>query len=464
MLTSTRAGVYGGGEGGEGADDVGANPGGGGGGASPGSGSGQPTPAGVPIVSSMRLEIDKSICQGNYVLVSRFVSKLEQTVPVPIPTLHKMRVGIHDQQPERRIPLVDAELRRRYDLAINDCGDDKEDDLIQISQYISELELIRSQLGDQINKPPLAKLLKTSEFPKMPKDSYFRMENCEDIIKFTIQCSNLFLAKSMPLCQYPALVRNLIDSTDATEKTKSVLKNLRDSETHETKHFKEPVQFNRIIIDRLMPYPVDCLLKKFLNDMQNKKLNVEVRIERARKAKAMLEKRYRNSDKTRIHFQLLKVQRYQALKYYGQQTLVDILIKGDKRPFGSEGYLSVMEHTKFHTMTESHIRMAAVLQGEPVQAENSTTNANKRYKPDNGAPNQNKPVGQAQEKKEAREERPCPYCLVMPAPHRYSKCPNNNKKVNEAKQAEERAKKDVQIARLSITSGKVEEITEGAEH
>ncbi|KNC85516.1 hypothetical protein SARC_02317 [Sphaeroforma arctica JP610] len=65
-----------------------------------------------------------------------------------------------------------------------------------------------------------------------------------------------------------------------------------------------------------------------------------------------------------------------------------------------------------------------------IQDENSTTTANKRYKPDNGAPNQNKPVGQAQEKRGAREE------------HRFSKCPK--KKGNQAKQAEERAKKDVQ--------------------
>ncbi|KNC84674.1 hypothetical protein SARC_03108 [Sphaeroforma arctica JP610] len=354
MPTATRAGVYGGEEGSEGADDVGVSPMGG---PSPGNSSGQPTPAGVPIVASaMRLEIDKNICQCNHVMVSRFVSKLEQTAPVPIPTLHKMRVGIYDQQPERRMPLVDAELRRRYDHAINDCGDDEEDQLIQISLYISELELMRSRLGDQINEPPLAKLLKTSEFPKMPKDSYFRMENCEDILEFTTQCSDIFLAKSMPLCQYPALVRSLLDSTDATEKTKSVLNNLRDYETHATKHIKDPEQFNRIIIDRLRPHPVDYLLEKFLNDLQNKKMNVEVRTERVHKTMAMLEERYRDSDKEPIHFQILKVQRYQALKYYGLQPVVDTLIKGDKQPDGSEGHLSDIEHTKLHTMTETHIR------------------------------------------------------------------------------------------------------------
>ncbi|KNC72542.1 hypothetical protein SARC_14899, partial [Sphaeroforma arctica JP610] len=48
----------------------------------------------------------------------------------------------------------------------------------------SELELMRSRLGGQINKPPPTELLKTSELPKMPKDSNFRMENCEDIIQF----------------------------------------------------------------------------------------------------------------------------------------------------------------------------------------------------------------------------------------------------------------------------------------
>ncbi|KNC87257.1 hypothetical protein SARC_00643 [Sphaeroforma arctica JP610] len=118
--------------------------------ASPGISSGQPTPAGVPIAASaMRLDIDKSICHGNHVLVRRFVSKLEQTAPVPILTLHKMRVGIHDQQPASQ-PLVDAELKRRFGQAIDDCGDDEEDKLIQISLYISELELMRSRLGDPI--------------------------------------------------------------------------------------------------------------------------------------------------------------------------------------------------------------------------------------------------------------------------------------------------------------------------
>ncbi|KNC78740.1 hypothetical protein SARC_08835 [Sphaeroforma arctica JP610] len=161
------------------------------GGPSPDNSSDQPTPAGVPIVvTAIRLEIDKNICQGNYVLVSRFVSKLEQTAPVPIPTLHKMR--------------------------------------------------------------------------------------------------------------YPALVRSLLDSTDATGKPKSVLNNLRDSETHATKHFKDPEQFNR-------PHPVDNLLEKFLNNLQNKKMNVEVRTERVHKTMAMLEERYRNSDEEPIHYQILKV-------------------------------------------------------------------------------------------------------------------------------------------------------------
>ncbi|KNC86343.1 hypothetical protein SARC_01502 [Sphaeroforma arctica JP610] len=338
--------------------------------ASPGSSLGQPTPAGVPILASaMRLEIDKIICQGNHVLVSRFVFKLEQTAPVPIPTLHKMRIGTHDQQRERRMPLVEAELRRRYDQAINDYGDDEEDKFIQISLYISELELMCSRLGDQINEPSLKKLLKTSELSKMPKDSFFRMESCKDIIEFTTHCSDLFLAKSMPLCQYPALVRSLLDSTDATGKTKSVLNNLRSSETHATRHFTDPEQFNRIIIDQLRSNPVDYLLEKFLNDMQNKMMNVEVRTDSVHKTMAILEERYRNSDKEPIHFQILKVQRYLALKYYGLQSVVDNLIKGDKQPDGSEGHLSDMDHAKFHTMTETHIRTAAVTQAERMLRE-----------------------------------------------------------------------------------------------
>ncbi|KNC73201.1 hypothetical protein SARC_14241, partial [Sphaeroforma arctica JP610] len=93
-----------------------------------------------------------------------------------------------------------------------------------------------------------------------------------------------------------------------------------------------------------------------------------------------------------------------------------------------------------------------------TQVEDNSTNANKRHKTDNGLQNQNKQGEQTRKKKEAREERACPYCLVMPYPHRYSECPD--KKAVQAKKAEQRAKKDVQIARLSITSGKAEDITE----
>ncbi|KNC81368.1 hypothetical protein SARC_06312 [Sphaeroforma arctica JP610] len=43
-------------------------------------------------------------------------------------------------------------------------------------------------------------------------------------------------------------------------------------------------------------------------------------------------------------------------------------------------------------------------------------------------------------------------------------CECLEKKANQAKKAAQQAKKDVQIARLSITSGKVDDITEGDEH
>ncbi|KNC84281.1 hypothetical protein SARC_03507, partial [Sphaeroforma arctica JP610] len=91
-----------------------------------------------------------------------------------------MRVGIYDQQPERRIPLVDSELRKSYDQTINACGDDEEDALFQISHYISELDMMRSYSGDKVNEPALSKLLKISEFPKLTRDPFFKIENCED--------------------------------------------------------------------------------------------------------------------------------------------------------------------------------------------------------------------------------------------------------------------------------------------
>ncbi|KNC85523.1 hypothetical protein SARC_02284 [Sphaeroforma arctica JP610] len=87
-------------------------------------------------------------------------------------------------------------------------------------------------------------------------------------------------------------------------------------------------------------------------------------------------------------------------------------------------------------MAEASIRAASKVQGDRMlreqlrvqnkrqnsqttnHPESSTTATNKRHKPDNGAPNQPQPTGQAQEKKRSREERSCPYCKIMPGPHR----------------------------------------------
>ncbi|KNC82103.1 hypothetical protein SARC_05613 [Sphaeroforma arctica JP610] len=174
MPTATRAGVYGG-DGDDtnmhGMDNRPAGE------PTPGRSSSLQTSEGVPIqASAMQLEIDKSICQGNYFLASRFISKLEATAPVAIASLHKMRVGIYDQQHERRIPLVNTELRKRYDQCINACGDDDEDEVIQISQSINELEIMRSRLGYKVKAPALSKLLKTSKFSKLLRDSSFKMK------------------------------------------------------------------------------------------------------------------------------------------------------------------------------------------------------------------------------------------------------------------------------------------------
>ncbi|KNC81367.1 hypothetical protein SARC_06311 [Sphaeroforma arctica JP610] len=70
------------------------------------------------------------------------------------------------------------------------------------------------------------------------------------------------------------------------------------------------------------------------------------------------------------------------------------------------------------------------------QPQNATTNTIRRHKPDNGAPKQTKPIRQPQEKKGVS---------------------NQNKKV------EEHVQNDMQVARLSITSGKVEETTDSDE-
>ncbi|KNC84798.1 hypothetical protein SARC_03006 [Sphaeroforma arctica JP610] len=120
-----------------------------------------------------------------------------------------------------------------------------------------------------------------------------------------------------------------------------------------------------------------------------------------------------------------------------------------------------MKHTAFHSLTEASLRAAAKVQGDRCIESVSDTTRRQPTKARLSAPKQTKP-GQTQEKKGAREERTCPYCKEMPVPHRFSQCPM--KASNQAKQVEEQVKKDVQIAKLSITSGKIEDITEGEEH
>ncbi|KNC77460.1 hypothetical protein SARC_10081 [Sphaeroforma arctica JP610] len=121
-----------------------------------------------------------------------------------------------------------------------------------------------------------------------------------------------------------------------------------------TKHYKDPEQLNRIIIDKLRQSG-RLFVREVFNDMQNVTLNVE------------LEKRYRNSDKEPIHTQILKIIRYQALTYYGQYEKVDAIIKADKQPDGNEGHLSDMKHTVFHSRTEATVRAVAKVQ--PVSAQ-----------------------------------------------------------------------------------------------
>ncbi|KNC85493.1 hypothetical protein SARC_02330 [Sphaeroforma arctica JP610] len=309
----------------------------------PGSGSRLQVPSGVPTQASViRLGIDKSICQGNYVLFSRLVAKLEQTVPAVIESLHKLKVATYDQHPERRMPLVDTELRKRYYQAINECGDEAEDE-------------------------------------------------------------------------------------------------------------------------------------KFLNDTKNKALNVEVRIEQLHRTMQVLEERYRDTDKEPIHTQLLKVARYKALIYYRQQEKVDTIIETDKLPDGSDGPLSDMKHSVFYYLTEASIKAAAKVQADRLYIERKryssktanlaklttlyTTAAAKRHKPNNGTRRQTRAAGQPHKKKRA-QIRACPYCKVS-APHRFSQCPM--KASDQNKKAEERIKNDMQVARLSITSGKVEDMRDSDE-
>ncbi|KNC85083.1 hypothetical protein SARC_02711 [Sphaeroforma arctica JP610] len=166
--------------------------------------------------------------------------------------------------------------------------------------------------------------------------------------------------------------RYLLDSIDTTETTKGVPNELRYSETQMTKHYKDPEQLNRIIIVSLRHHPVENLLEKFLNDMQNKTLNVEVHTERLHRTMQVLEECYRNSDKETIHTQNPQDQ---ALTYYGQQKKVDVIIKADKLPDESEGHLSDMKHTTFYSPTEAIIRVAAKVQAERLYRERKKRNS-----------------------------------------------------------------------------------------
>ncbi|KNC78741.1 hypothetical protein SARC_08836 [Sphaeroforma arctica JP610] len=89
-------------------------------------------------------------------------------------------------------------------------------------------------------------------------------------------------------------------------------------------------------------------------------------------------------------------------------------------------------------MTETRIRTAALMQAERMLRDQTRT-ANKRNNAQTTTP--------AEDNSTNANKRECP-----------------EKKANQATKTEQRAKKDIQIAKLSITSGKVEDITDGDEH
>ncbi|KNC85701.1 hypothetical protein SARC_02112 [Sphaeroforma arctica JP610] len=180
----------------------------------------EPKPARAPLdpaMSKYRIVLGKTIYEGNFYIVDILVDKLyAQTAddPIDMIALHKVRKAVHDQQPNRLIPVIDQWLPELYNKAMKNCDKSNHDECIAIIGCMSDLTLIRSHEGDKIAELEMVKLLKMSEFTKWPAGKYVSMADCRDTIEFVSVAKDLFASTSMPLVQYISLVQELLRQTD----------------------------------------------------------------------------------------------------------------------------------------------------------------------------------------------------------------------------------------------------------
>lgn len=415
-----------------------------------------------------------------------------------VQSLQKIRNVIHTQQPRRIMIKTDAWLKEVYGRQFELHRDGDEDQCLEIGIAIAELERFTSREGDKPDDPPIHKLWKVSDVPIAKNNGNFRLSDCSDVIPYMGVMTDLHGNSGMPIRQYMTLVIQNVSKTDATEVTKSALKKIRD-DPELTKDFTCVEDYNILIINTLRKTPVDYLYEKWLLDLHDKTLNVEVRAERLRKTLKEIDNRYGSiPDREPMHLQLLKIDRYQTLKYYGLQHEVDKIIKAQTGTEGTSGHLSdIPEHT-FYALTEDLIRQATILQGNRMRSEqrrasrqqrevnpqSSTRNPRDDHYRGNtqgrgldseggshaGRTRNQAPTSRQQEggtKRKWKYARACPHCGENPCEHEFKHCPQHPaKKAREHKgnaNTQENQSSAVHINQLAITDGKkIEELPDQA--
>lgn len=281
---------------------------------------------------------------------------------IEVASLQKIRNAIHTQQPRRIMVKTDAWLKEVYGKQFDLYHNKDEDKCIEIGVAIAELERMTSREGDKGDDPPISKLWKVSDVPIAKDNHRYSLAECADIIRYMDAMTSLHGNSGMPVRQYMTLVIQNMSRTDATEVSKSALKKIRDN-PELTKDFTCVEDYNILIINTLRKTPIDYLYEKWLLDLHDKTLNVEVRSERLRKTLKEIDNRYGAiKDREPMHVQLLKLDRYQTLTYYGLQTEVDRLIKAQTGTDGKSGHLSDISEQTFYELTDDYIRQATAIQ------------------------------------------------------------------------------------------------------
>ncbi len=441
-------------------------------------------------------------CSRLITVIRDRIWKLGPDDKVEVDSLHKLRKAVHEQQPKRMQPKLDAWLEELFErelvATLKKGGNDAE--LIKLAGYKADLVLFSARDGDRLEEPGLNKLWKVADFPKWPANLEISMADCVDVIPFMSKALEMFENSGMPLVQYVSLIQQFLIQTDATDVSKTAIRDIK-KQPELTKDFTDATDYNILIINTLRKTPVDYLYEKWLADLHNTQLNVEVRSERLRRTLYEIQNRYDSiPGREPMHLQLLKVDRYQTLCYYGLQTDTDKIIRGQANEDGTGGHLSEIPEPTFYELTEDLIRTATKAQGDRIREEvnQAILNAANRHQTpgggrgthtDNnsggggsngggggsGGGSSDKGGGRGRKtnpaqatnqggkhKRKWKTARACPHCGENPCEHEFRLCPvllARKRAKTDGNTATGQAQANHHVAKLTITEGKkVEEL------